>query len=115
MSEWNQFEWAEDAKRLLDWEMISSEHPLMLVLRHSHREERNTVEEIRKLRLTPIGKQGAYLFGKSLAAKNHVEVYYSTHPRCVETAEEIVRGYNSAHGGAELTSDIRVLLGPPKM
>lgn len=111
-NKWDNEEWLNDAKVILSWRMLPKSNPVMLVTRHSHREDSTNVGEVLKLRLTEKGKKAAFYFGERLPRKKRIEIYYSSHPRCIETAQHIAEGYNSVSSGAQLISDIRVLLGP---
>lgn len=84
----------------------------MLVIRHSHRESTKDVQILREMHLTELGHRMANQFGERLQKHRDIEIYYSSHPRCYETAQDIVDRYNETGGQAKLISDLRVLLGP---
>lgn len=112
-SEWKTLDWLVDARRLVKWtNHQDSRYPVMLVIRHSHREQSTDVEELRQKRLTELGHRMALQFGERLEKQRDVEVFYSRHPRCHETAQDITESYNANGGNARLISDLRVLLGP---
>ncbi|MBD3406268.1 MAG: hypothetical protein GF411_09180 [Candidatus Lokiarchaeota archaeon] len=109
-NDWKTHPWLDSAKRILN--NISESAPSMIVVRHSHREDSTDVDELLKKRLTPIGHEMAFEFGRRLPKKKHLQLFYSKHPRCVETAEGILRGHKKDDGNGEMVQDIRVLLGP---
>ncbi|MFW9806318.1 MAG: histidine phosphatase family protein, partial [Candidatus Thorarchaeota archaeon] len=112
-NEWNTIDWLVDARRLVHWINNGSvRHPAMLVIRHSHRESTKDVQILREMHLTELGHRMANQFGERLQKHRDIEIYYSSHPRCYETAQDIVDRYNETGGQAKLISDLRVLLGP---
>jgi len=111
--EWESFEWLSETRQLLKWvNQVNVRTPMMLVVRHSHREESNNVQELRMKELTPLGHRMAMRFGEKLPFGRDIKLFYSSHVRCVQTARDIAEGYRSIGGSTELVSDIRVLLGP---
>lgn len=112
-AEWESLDWLSEPRRLLKWtHQVNSRAPMMLVIRHSHREDSNNVQELRMKELTPLGHRMALKFGENLPLGRHVRIFYSSHVRCVQTASNIAEGYRATGGKADLISDIRVLLGP---
>jgi len=112
-SDWHTLDWLNDARRLIRWtRKQNNNNPLMLVVRHSHREDSTDVQKLLKKRLTELGHQMAFCFGKELPSNRILKIFYSSHPRCHETAQEISKGFVSVGGTASLVSDIRILLGP---
>jgi hypothetical protein len=113
LDNWQALDWLDDAKELIQWAREQgSSHPLMLIIRHSHREDSTDVKKLLEKRLTELGHRMAIRFGKELPIDREVEIFFSSHPRCHETAQGIVKGLTAAGGNASLVSDIRVLLGP---
>ena len=111
--EWNTLEWLNNAKGLVHWAGNNSNTgAIMLVVRHSHREDSQEVQQLLKMRLTELGHKMAFQFGRESPSLQRVEISYSRHHRCHETAKDIAKGYNSRNVKAKLVSDIRVLLGP---
>ena len=111
--EWSNLDWLVDARRLIEWTNNQDiRYPVMLVIRHSHREHSSDVQELREKRLTELGHRMALQFGEKLEKQREVEIFYSSHPRCHETAQDIAESYNANGGHARLISDLRVLLGP---
>ena len=111
--EWNTLEWLNNARRLVQWAGNNSNTgAIMLVVRHSHREDSQDVQQLLRMRLTELGHRMAFQFGRESPSLQRVEIYYSRHPRCHETAKDIAEGYDSRNAKAKLVSDIRVLLGP---
>ena len=113
LDEWSNLGWLADARRLVDWTNHQDiGHPVMLVIRHSHREQSTDVHELREKRLTELGHRMAFQFGKRLEKQRDIEIFYSSHPRCHETAQDIAESCNAKGDQARLISDLRVLLGP---
>ena len=110
---WKMNEWLNNAKQLLAWIRSQREsHPLVLVIRHSHREDSKDAHELSKMRLTDLGHRMAFCFGKKLPSNREVEISHSGHPRCQETAFGICKGYTEVGGDAKLVSVSQVNLVP---
>jgi broad specificity phosphatase PhoE len=103
-------EWGSEAVELL--EMIK-ELPkgvsAMLFLRHSHRNEGSSWEEIKGLRLTEEGKQTALEFGREMPDSKSFRLYYSHITRCKETAEKIAEGIEQIGGLVLLIEELPIL------
>lgn len=108
---WDNQSWLKSARELVNRINIE-DRCMMLVIRHSHRDDSRDPAEVLMKRLTPLGHQMAAQFGSRLPPNHELELYYSNHPRCVETAEGVLKGFKAKGGSGLLKTDIRVLLGP---
>lgn len=93
-------------------QQVDVQTPVMMVIRHSHRDVADNAQDLRTHGLTPLGHRMALKFGEKLPPSRDVRIFYSPRLRCVQTACDIAEGYHAIGGSAELISDIRVLLGP---
>jgi hypothetical protein len=111
---WNSLNWLGDAKELLHWFQTKDTKGFnsMLVIRHSHREDSDDVKDLLEKRLSDLGHKMAFLFGCNIPQQRNIEIFYSRHPRCFETAQNIANGCSYKNQVVRLVSDIRVLLGP---
>ncbi|MFW9887508.1 MAG: histidine phosphatase family protein [Candidatus Thorarchaeota archaeon] len=108
---WDNQRWLKSARKLVS--RINKEVCLtMLVIRHSHRDDSKDPAKLLMKRLTPLGHQMAAEFGSRLSPIRELELYYSNHPRCIETAEGFLKGFEARGGRGQMKTDIRVLLGP---
>ncbi len=100
---WEQADWASQARDLIT-KLIEfpSDSKIILVLRHSHRNEPEPLENVNKLRLTPQGHAIAKKFGESLPKNRRIRLFHSIIWRCQETAEDIHAGFERIGGGSEL-------------
>jgi hypothetical protein len=113
VAEWESLDWLSEARWLLTWaSQVDVQTPVMMVIRHSHRNVADNAQDLRTHGLTPLGHRMALKFGEKLPPSRDVRIFYSPRLRCVQTACDIAEGYHAIGGSAELISDIRVLLGP---
>lgn len=66
----------------------------ILVIRHGHREEKSPKTFGNDMVLTPEGREASALLGSSIAELKIGEVHTSPILRCVQTAEEVLKGAN---------------------
>jgi len=113
MTEWDTEEWTHSAKRLVDWiSTIDSKQPLMLMVRHSHREILRTYEDTMGAGLTELGKRVSVEMGNRIPTNRKAHIFLSVVPRCYQTAEAISEGF-SAEGGEVIDMDpLPTLIGP---
>ena len=112
-SMWLELEWLQNAQTLLQWvRTLEPKKKVILFVRHSHRLHSDDPHELLHMQLTPLGHEMAREFGKQLPDRGTLEIFYSKHPRCVETSEEILEGYKSNNHPAVMQGAIRELLGP---
>jgi broad specificity phosphatase PhoE len=102
--------WGQEALEVLQaTETLNVHTPAMIILRHSHRNDGVSWEEIKKLRLTDEGKQAAFDFGYHLSPLRKYRIYSSQFERCMETAREIEKGILQNHGEVKNCGDLRIL------
>lgn len=113
MTDWDSEEWTYSVKRLVDWaSTVDSEQPLMLMVRHSHREVMHTHEAVMQQELTELGKRISTELGKRIPTVRKAQIFHSYISRCYQTAEAISSGFSSV-GGEVLSMDPdRTLTGP---
>lgn len=113
MTEWDTQEWTYCAKGLLDWIVtVDSSLPIMLMVRHSHRETLHNFHDTMNAGLTDLGKRLSQEMGARIPIERKAHIYLSIVPRCYETAEAISKGL-SKKGGKVIDMDpLPTLLGP---
>ncbi len=113
MTEWETEEWIHSAKQLIEWtSTIDSEQPLMLMVRHSHRDILRNHEDIINVGLTDLGKRISVEMGKRIPTTRKAHIFLSVVPRCYQTAEAISEGF-SEEGGEIIDMDpLPTLIGP---
>ncbi len=100
---WNQAEWVVHARNIIEnLDKFPEDSRLILILRHSHRNEPKPLENVNKLRLTPQGHAIAKKFGESLPKNRSIRLFHSIIWRCEETAENIHNGFQNIGGNSEL-------------
>jgi broad specificity phosphatase PhoE len=110
---WDNQDWTYSAKRILEWmETIPYEQPLMLLVRHSHRETLQNHEEMVSGGLTELGKRMSFELGKRIPRKGKMYIYTSFVPRCFETAEAIAKGFSNRGGEVVEIDPLPSLVGP---
>ena len=100
---WENAEWPVQARNIIK---ALKEFPvnskIILVLRHSHRNNPTESETIHELKLTPQGHQIAKIFGQGLPISRTIRLFHSVVARCKETAEDILTGFQSVGGKGTL-------------
>ena len=100
---WKEAHWVEHARNIIEnIDKFPEESKIILVLRHSHRNEPKNSENINKLRLTPQGHAIAKKFGESLHKNRSIKIFHSIIWRCEETAENIHNAFINTGGNSEL-------------
>ncbi|MBY8986698.1 MAG: histidine phosphatase family protein [Candidatus Lokiarchaeota archaeon] len=100
---WNQADWVIHARNIIEnLDKFPEESRVILILRHSHRNEPKLLENVNKLRLTPQGHAIAKKFGESIPKNRTIRIFHSIIWRCEETAENIHNGFQSIGGISEL-------------
>ncbi|KXH73526.1 MAG: hypothetical protein AM326_10625 [Candidatus Thorarchaeota archaeon SMTZ-45] len=110
---WNTEDWLTNAKRVLEWvSTIDQNQPLMLLVRHSHRDTLQNHDEMMSGGLTELGKRMSFELGKRIDRKGKMHIFTSFVPRCFETAEAIAAGFKE-QGGEVIDIDLLPsLVGP---
>jgi broad specificity phosphatase PhoE len=113
MTEWDTEEWTISAKEILEWlSSIDSDQPIMLMVRHSHRETLHNYHDTMNAGLTDLGRQLSREMGNRIPTWRKVHIFLSVVPRCYETAEAIGEGFVQ-HGGELIDMDpLPTLIGP---
>ncbi|TFG31096.1 histidine phosphatase family protein [Candidatus Thorarchaeota archaeon] len=105
MSDWEREEWIHGAKTLLSWlQNLEQELPVMLLVRHSHRDVLRDQKDMLGQGLTELGKKLSIEFGRRLPLSRKIHLFFSIVPRCYETAEAIAHGF-SEQGGEIIDMD----------
>jgi len=100
---WKQAEWVVHARNIIEnLDKFPEDSRLILILRHSHRNEPKPLENVNKLRLTPQGHAIAKKFGESLPKNRSIRLFHSIIWRCEETAKNIHNGFQNIGGSSEL-------------
>jgi len=113
MTEWDTEDWTNSAKELIDWTVtVDSEQPLLLMIRHSHRDVLRTYEDTMGKGLTDLGKRVSVELGRRIPTTRQAHIFLSVVPRCFQTAESISEGF-IAEGGKVIDMDpLPTLIGP---
>ncbi len=83
-----------------------------IMVRHAERYPISRMENALELRLTPKGKEDAFMLGQSLSGFSPLSIYHSPVPRCKETADSIRDGILSANQQATVEGLLLDLGGP---
>ena len=106
---WKEGEWTNEARQIIDGlKKFPDNSKIILILRHSHRNEAKALESAQKTRLTPQGHAIAKKFGESLPSNRSIKIFNSIIWRCEETANNIHEGFKNIGG----TSEVKGVLEP---
>lgn len=107
---WINAKWTLRAREILNSiEKFPVNSKIILILRHSHRNEPKVDEVMSKLRLTEIGHAVAKRFGEALPINRSVRLFHSVVWRCQETAEDILEGFRKKSGKGEINGILKPL------
>lgn len=107
---WDKADWVTESRDILNnLNKFPQDSKVILVLRHSHRNEPKRLEEVNKLRLTPQGHAIAQKFGESLPKTRSIRLFHSIIWRCEETAENIHNGFKKIGGKSEFIGEFAPL------
>ena len=107
---WKEGEWTTHARQIINGlKIFPEDSKIILILRHSHRNEPKILEKAHKLRLTPQGHAIAKKFGENLPQNRPIRIFHSVIWRCEETAENIHEGFKNIGGKSELKGVLNVL------
>ncbi|MFX1463419.1 MAG: histidine phosphatase family protein, partial [Promethearchaeota archaeon] len=99
---WKEKEWTIQARQIIEGlKNFPEEANIILILRHSQRNEPEELDGIIKLRLTPEGHLIAKKFGEELPKNRSIRLFHSVVWRCQETAEDILSGFENINGKGE--------------
>ncbi len=100
---------------MLEWmTSVPQEQPVMLLVRHSHRETLEDYDQMTYGGLTELGKQMSFELGKRIPRKGKMHIYTSFVPRAAETAEAIGEGFTQ-QGGEVIDIDPLPSLATPQI
>jgi len=107
---WKESEWTNEAHQIIDGlKEFPDNSKIILILRHSHRNESKTFRQAQKERLTPQGHAIAKLFGENLPCSRSIKVFHSVIWRCEETANDIYEGFKNVGGTGEVKGELKSL------
>ncbi len=110
---WRSLDWLKNARNLLSWlASIKSNSPLLLAIRHSHREAIRTFDEMAETGITELGHEMAREFGKRIPIELDIQILHSFIPRCRQTAESIAEGFRDVGGTVKRVKSFDLLIGP---
>jgi broad specificity phosphatase PhoE len=110
---WDNEDWVTNVKNILQWSSnIEQDKPMMLLLRHSHRETLLDHTQMASAGLTELGKQMSIEVGRRIPSGRPMDLYTSFVPRCFETAEGIAEGYSKTGGEIIDISPLPSLVAP---
>ena len=113
MTEWDSEEWISGAKQLVEWVRgVDSEQPLMLMVRHSHREKLHNYYDTMNAGLTNLGKRLSKEMGSRISIERRAHIFLSVIPRCYETAAAISEGFTEQGGEVIDMDPLPTLVGP---
>lgn len=96
---WENAAWTNQARNIINAiKKFPETSKIIILLRHSHRNNPNKFEKMHEVKLTPQGHQIANIFGQKLPTSRPIRLYHSVVERCQETAEEIIKGFESVGG-----------------
>jgi hypothetical protein len=107
---WKEGEWTSEARQIIDGlKKFPDNSKIILILRHSHRNESKTLEKAQKERLSPQGHLIAKKFGENLPRSRSIKIFYSIIWRCEETANNIHEGFKNFGGTSEVKGELKAL------
>jgi broad specificity phosphatase PhoE len=107
---WKEEDWTSDTRQIIDGlKQFPDNSKIILILRHSHRDEPDGLEKAQKLRLTPQGHAIAKKLGENLPSSRPIQIFHSIIWRCEETAQNIHEGFNSIGGASEIKGSLSPL------
>ena len=107
---WKGSEWTNEARQIIDGlKEFPDNSKIILVLRHSHRNEVKALKGGQKSRLTPQGHAIAKKFGENLPRNRSIKIFHSIIWRCEETANNIHEGFKNAGGTSEVKGELKLL------
>jgi len=100
---WENAEWTLQTRNIIKaLKEFPENSKIILLLRHSHRNNPTASEKMFELKLTPQGHQIATIFGQKLPTSRSIRLFHSVVERCQETAEDILTGFESVGGEGTL-------------
>ncbi|MFX1502921.1 MAG: hypothetical protein ACFFDH_18320 [Promethearchaeota archaeon] len=100
---WEEADWTSEARQIIEGlKKFPDNSKILLILRHSQRDEPKELDAIIKLRLTHEGHMIARKFGEELPRNRSIRLFHSVVWRCQETAEDILYGFKNIDGEGEI-------------
>ena len=100
---WEQAVWVAQARQLIEGiRKFPEQSKIIMILRHSHRDELKPDEIQRDLKLTSQGHKAAKKFGEKLPKNRPIRLFHSIVERCQETANDIFAGFEKIGGIGEI-------------
>ncbi len=104
---WKEADWPSEARHIIEGlKKFPDNSKIILLLRHSQRNEPEEFDVDADLNLTPQGRQIAKIFGKNLPKNKSICFFHSKADRCRDTAEEIFNGFKEIGGEAVLKGNL---------
>ena len=95
---WNESQWTEAHQIINGLKQFKKDSKILLILRHSERDEIEDLKEMQNLKLTPNGHAIAKKFGEVLPKERSIRLFHSAISRCQETADDILTGFKTKGG-----------------
>lgn len=100
---WEISDWTLQARQIIESiPKFPENSSLIIIIRHSHRIDTADMQLMANLGLTDMGKEIAKIFGSKLPKNRHIRLNHSTVPRCKETANSILDGFQTVGGSGEI-------------
>ncbi|MHA1233745.1 MAG: hypothetical protein ACTSQL_01510 [Promethearchaeota archaeon] len=107
---WENAEWTVQTRNIIKaLKEFPENSKIILLLRHSHRNNPTASEKMHEMKLTPQGHQIATIFGQKLPISRSIRLFHSAVERCQETAEDILTGFGSVGGEGTLNGKLTPL------
>jgi len=98
---WKEADWPSEARQIIEGlKKFPANSKIILLLRHSQRNEPEDFDVDADLNLTPEGRNIAKIFGENLPIDKSIRLFHSKAARCKDTAEEIYNGFKKSGGQA---------------
>ncbi|HDZ18045.1 hypothetical protein LCGC14_0950700 [marine sediment metagenome] len=109
---WNKGIWTQQPRDIIkNLKSFSSNSKIILILRHSQRNEPDINEKNANMELTVQGHRIAKKFGEMLPQNRTIRLFHSPVNRCKETAEQIHEGFKENGGESIYKGECDVLWG----
>jgi len=104
---WKEADWPSEARQIINGlKKFPDDSKIILLLRHSQRNEPKGFNVDADLNLTHQGREIAKIFGENLPKSKPIRLFHSKADRCRETAEEIFNGFKKIGGEAVLEGNL---------
>ncbi len=104
---WKEADWPSEARHIIEGlKKFPDNSKMILILRHSQRNEPEDFDVDADLNLTPQGRKIAKIFGENLPKDKPIRIFHSKADRCRDTAEEIFNGFKEIGGEAVLKGNL---------